>query len=105
MIFPSIGFFYYFLISVAAGSVVLSFHPRWRLELINMVFFVAGSLLAGIAAGAVLPFLISLPAFQHKGNVVLILGWVFLLIAMLIGGFFGVASWQKIISRKMKDNK
>jgi hypothetical protein len=102
MIIPIIGMMTLMSFILASGFLILFLHAAWKVDLINMVFFVAGAFLTAIAMNVIMGYLASrMSATVHPGSAVMIFSLIFFAAGIVVGGYYSVSAWHRIVKKKM----
>lgn len=95
MILPLIGFIMSFFISTVVGIIVIAIHPKWKINLPNIVFFNLGSIFL-----AIITMLLYTKLFSFKGELQstqAVLGFfVSMIVSVIMGGILAVVFGNKI---------
>ena len=106
MIISLIGIIPLMSFILLSGFVILYLHSAWKVDLINIVFFVAGAFLAAIGMGLIMAWAVPQVAVYTMPISLL---KVFLLIlfaaGVVAGGYYGVSAWHRIMKKKMSADK
>lgn len=91
MLLPLFGFVFGVVSSASLGAVVLALHPRWKLTLRNIVFFVMGAFSAVLGASVLYGWLFATDN-QHLQSGAVVWGFLLTLCsATLLGGIVGTS--------------
>lgn len=106
MIIPMLGMVTLLLFILFSGILILFLHAVWKVDLINMIFFVAGGFLTAIGMDAVMAYLASRKsATVHPGSMAMIFMTIILAAGIVAGGFYSVSAWHRIVRRKIDTEK
>ena len=107
MIISLIGIIPLMSFILLSGFVILYLHSAWKVDLINIVFFVAGAFLAAIGMGLIMTLaapqvaVCEMPVVSRLKISLLIL----FATCVVTGGYYGVSAWHRIMKKKMSTDK
>ena len=106
MIISLIGIIPLMSFILLSGFVMLYLHSAWKVDLINIVFFVAGAFLAAIGMGVVMTLaapqvaVCEMPVSRLKISLLILFA-----ASVVTGGYYGVSAWHRIMKKKMRADK
>lgn len=103
MILYTIGIIPVLLFILLSGFLMLYLHPRWKLDLVNMIFFAAGAFLAVITVSVTADLLF--PIASGPARPASVIYMILMALCMVGGGYAGVSAWQRITRRRMESEK
>lgn len=106
MIISLVGIFPLMLFILLSGFLILYMHPSWKVDLVNMVFFVAGAFLTAIGMNVVMAFMSSRWSGPvSPGSNLMIFLLILFALGIVLGGYYGVSAWHRIVKKKMSAEK
>jgi hypothetical protein len=106
MIIPMIGMMTLMSFILASGFLILLLHTAWKVDLINMVFFVAGAFLTAIGMNGAMGYMTSRMSITvHPGSTVMIMLLIVFASGIVVGGYYSVSAWHRIVKKKMGAEK
>jgi hypothetical protein len=99
MLLPLLGFVFGVGVSSILGAAVMTIHPRWKLTLTNIVWFVAGSFAAVLGSANVYTWIFADKNRQLQSPAAIVGFLVLLFVATLLGGTLSVFLGKRFFRR------